>query len=387
MIFTKEEYRQRVSQTRLRMEQAGIDTLITCDPANMNYLTGYDGWSFYVPQMVIVAQSHDMPLWVGRGQDEPGARLTSWLDEDHIHAYGDDYVQAADRHPMDFAIKILAGRGWDKGTVSIDMDGFYVTPRAYEALKAEVGKVRDSDRLVNWVRSVKSDAEIGLVRQASRIIEIAMQTAMEVIAPGVRQCDAVAKIVAAQYSGTPEFGGDYTAIVPLLPTGANILAPHLTWSDEKFATGEATMVELAGCRHRYHSPMARTIYLGTPSTKVSDMCKVFVEGVDAAIAAARAGVACEEVEAAWRGVISKVGIDQKWRIGYSVGVNYPPDWGEGTMSLRPGDRTVLQPNMVFHLIPSIVVEGIRIEISECVRVTESGGEALANFPRRLFVKP
>lgn len=370
------------------MQEKGIDLLITSDPANMNYLTGYDGWSFYVPQAVVLPIGEDMPTWIGRGQDEPGARFTTWLNDDHIHAYTDDYVQSVDKHPMDFVVDLLAAKGWNKGPVGIEMDGFYVTPRGYEAVKNRFpdGAIRDSAKLVNWVRAVKSEREIALMREASTIVEKTMQMAIDGIAPGVRQCDVVAGIVGMQIAGTAEFGGDYTAIVPLLPTGAKMVAPHLTWSDEKFASGAATMIEIAGCRHRYHSPMARTIYLGKPPKTFVDMAEAFAEALDSAIAAARVGATCEDVEAAWRAAIAKAGIAQKWRIGYSVGVNYPPDWGEGTMSLRPGDTTVLQPNMMFHLIPSIVVGEYRIEISECVRVTETGGEALASFPRRLFVK-
>ena len=43
-------------------------------------------------------------------------------------------------------------------------------------------------------------------------------------------------------------------------------------------------------------------------------------------------------------------IERGNRCGYAIGVSYPPDWGEHTASLRPGDRTVLAPNMTFHMI-------------------------------------
>ena len=50
LIFSVEEYMQRVAKTKKSMEEKGIDVLIVTDPANMNYLTGFDGWSFYVHQ-------------------------------------------------------------------------------------------------------------------------------------------------------------------------------------------------------------------------------------------------------------------------------------------------------------------------------------------------
>jgi len=51
------------------MAEAGVDALLITDPANMNYLTGYDAWSFYVPQAVVVPARNEAPLWYGRGMD------------------------------------------------------------------------------------------------------------------------------------------------------------------------------------------------------------------------------------------------------------------------------------------------------------------------------
>ena len=88
--FSKAEFGARLAKTKQRMGRAGIDTLIVSDPANMNYLTGYDGWSFYVHQAAIVALDLDQPLWIGRGQDANGARLTTILRDENIHGYSDD---------------------------------------------------------------------------------------------------------------------------------------------------------------------------------------------------------------------------------------------------------------------------------------------------------
>jgi len=137
---------------------------------------------------------------------------------------------------------------------------------------------------------------------------------------------------------------------------------------------------------RYHCPQARTVFLGTPPQKLVDTAKVVVEGLNAVIGAARPGLTCEEVEGVWRGVIAKAGIVKESRIGYSCGLNYPPDWGEHTISLRPGDKTVLQPDMTIHVIPGIWQDDWGIEISECIHLTDKGAEPLAHTPRELIVK-
>lgn len=48
LYFTPAEYAARIAKTRTAMQAAGVDVLIVTDPTNMNWLTGYDGWSFYV---------------------------------------------------------------------------------------------------------------------------------------------------------------------------------------------------------------------------------------------------------------------------------------------------------------------------------------------------
>jgi Xaa-Pro dipeptidase len=102
--------------------------------------------------------------------------------------------------------------------------------------------------------------------------------------------------------------------------------------------------------------------------------------------AIKPGVTCEEIELAWRQVIARAGLEKESRIGYSVGLNYPPDWGEHTASLRPGDKTVLEPNMTFHMILGMWMDDWGFECSESLRVTDDGHETFANFPRKLFTK-
>ncbi len=52
--FSRDEFAARLTKTRAAMAAKGVDLLIVTDPSNMNWLTGYDGWSFYVHQCVIV---------------------------------------------------------------------------------------------------------------------------------------------------------------------------------------------------------------------------------------------------------------------------------------------------------------------------------------------
>lgn len=82
------------------MVEKNLDALLIGDPANMNWLTGFDAWSFYVPQVMLVQHEHE-PVWMGRMMDAGAVTLTTYLREESIKPYPEDYVQRAGVHPMD----------------------------------------------------------------------------------------------------------------------------------------------------------------------------------------------------------------------------------------------------------------------------------------------
>ncbi|MBD0415130.1 ectoine hydrolase DoeA [Oryzicola mucosus] len=385
--FTREEYAERLAKTRRAMEAKGVDLLICSDPSNMAWLTGYDGWSFYVHQAVLVPPQGE-PVWFGRGQDANGAKRTAYLTHDNIVGYADHYVQSTERHPMDYLSSVIADRGWGKLTIGVEMDNYYFSAAAFASLQKHLPNARlvDATALVNWQRAVKSATEIDYMRKAARIVEAMHQRIAEKTEVGLRKCDLVAEIYDAGIRGTPEFGGDYPAIVPLLPSGADASAPHLTWDDKPMKSGEGTFFEIAGCYNRYHVPLSRTVFLGKPTQAFLDAEKATLEGMEAGLEAAKPGNTCEDIANAFFAVLKKYGIVKDNRTGYPIGLSYPPDWGERTMSLRPGDKTELKPGMTFHFMTGLWLETMGLEITESILITDTGVECLANVPRKLVVK-
>ena len=386
--FSRDEFAERLRKTRAAMQTAGIELLVVSDPSNMNWLTGYDGWSFYVHQCVLVGLDGE-PVWYGRGQDAQGALRTTWLGRDNIVGYADHYVQSTERHPMDFLATVIADRRWDKAVVGVEMDNYYFSAAAFAALQKHLPQARfkDATALVNWQRAVKSPAELAYMRIAGRIVAVMHARIVELVEPGMRKNDLVAEILAAATRGVEGFGGDYAAIVPLLPSGADAAAPHLTWDDRPMQQGEGTFFEIAGCFRRYHCPLSRTVFLGKPTQAFLDAEKATLEGMEAGLTAAKPGNTCEDIANAFLAILRRYRIVKANRAGYPIGLSYPPDWGERTMSLRPGDRTVLQPGMTFHFMTGLWLEDMGLEITESIAITESGVECLSNVPRKLIVKP
>jgi len=110
------EYQYRLKETKKRMAESGIEVLLVTDPANINYLSGYNAWSFYVHQMLIVLIDETQPIWIGRYLDASGAKITTWLSEENIISYPDYYVHSTSHHPMDFIAEYLKKFGHGKKT-------------------------------------------------------------------------------------------------------------------------------------------------------------------------------------------------------------------------------------------------------------------------------
>ena len=388
MNFTVKEYKNRLKKVQSEMQKKGIELLISQDTANINYLTGYDAWSFYYSQCVIVHVNSDEPLCFVRAQDAGGAFLTTYLKKENIIIYDEKYIHTWPTHPYDALVDLIKKKKWDKINIGVEMDAHYFTAYCYEKLKKGLpnAKILDSERLVNWVRVEKSIAEIEYMKKAATISEMAMKTAMETISPDVRQCDAVAEIQRTLFRGTPEYGGEYASIATLLPTGKGTSASHLTASDKKFVNGEATIIELSGTYKRYHAPMARTINLGKPDQKKLDAMKATNEALEEGIHASKPGNTANDVAEKFWGVLDKYGIKKESRTGYSIGIGYPPDWGEHTLNIYKGDMTELKPNICYHMIAVMQFGDWGVESSESIRITESGNELLCNFSRDLHIK-
>ncbi|HCY98617.1 M24 family metallopeptidase [Cypionkella sp.] len=386
--FSQAEYDRRIARTRAAMAKAGLEAIFVTDPSNQAWLTGYDGWSFYVHQGVILTMEGE-PRWWGRHMDSLGALRTCWIAPDSIHGYADSYVQSTVRHPMQDLARILREIGLEQARVGVEMENYYYSAKAHAVLGAELPKATlvDATALVNWQRLVKSDEEIVFIRKAAAISEKIVRTAIELSRPGLRKNELVAEITRAGLIGVGEDWGDYPAIVPLTPSGMDATAAHLTWNGAPMKAGEATFFELSGCYRRYHAPLCRTVYLGQPPAEMRRAEEAQIEGIEAGLAAARAGNQTRDIANAFMDVLKKYGIHREGRMGYPVGLSYPPDWGERTASIRTEDETVLEPGMVFHFMPALWMDSWGLETTETILIGETGpAQALCAVERKLFVK-
>ena len=381
--FPKLEYEDRVNRVRSSMSAHGIDVLVIADPGNINWLTGYDAWSFYTPQLMLVDMSSG-PFWIGREMDAGAAKFTTYLSSSQIIGYPEDLVQRSDIHPSDYLADWMTKKGYNQSIIGYETDTYFASKRSLDTLQAGLNKAKwlPADLLVNWVRLVKSEAELKVMRQAGKIAELAMQTAYDKVEVGIRQSDLMADILASQIRGTPSFGGDMPALHPLILAGEAASTAHPMWTDERLKPEQTIAFELGGCRKRYNVGLARTIHLGkNKPPALIETAKAVMEGMAAVMDTLRAGILASEVHSKWQKVLHKYGLEKKSRIGYSIGVGYPPDWGEHTLSFRPEETNSVPENAVVHIILGMWMDGWGMELSETLHVRARDCVRMSDFPQ------
>ena len=384
--FDQFEYKARLTRVKEIMNEKGFDMLICQDPANMCWLTGFDGWSFYTPQAVIVHLNEDLPIWFGREQDAKSANITTDIPQENIISFSEPLVHHETLHPFDELCDYIKHRKWEKNRIGVDFDAHYFTARAYKHLYTGLpnAKISDNKELVNWARLIKSPKELTYMREAGNISTNTMLKAIDQIVPGVPEYKIIADIYKNQIEGIQGKYGDYTGLCPLIQVGEKTSTPHLTWSEEPLPKEGLVVLEIGSARRHYHAPLTRTIYIGKVPSEVSNLASTIVDAGNKAFEVARPGITCAEVESTWQKELNKRGFEKKSRVGYSIGLNFPPDWGERTASLRVGDKTILKEGMCFHFQSGIWLDNFGAAISESIVIGKNGIERLCNVDRKLF---
>ena len=383
LAFTVEEYRERIDRLRERMTSRGVEALIVNTPENICYLSGYHSSGYYYLQTLIVTHSRD-PMLVLRHYEQRNIDAFSWLDRE---ADGVEFVDT--EKPVEKVAAVLVDLGLASATIGIDRQSFFLPVGVFqdlEQLLPDAGFV-DSAGLVEAGRRIKSAAEIDHIRTACGLSVKAIRTMVEYARAGITESALAAEVHKTLVAN----GSEYPGLPVFLSTGWRTEIPHANWSDKQIEAGDTLLCELTGVSRRYAGPLLRCVSIGKPAAEFAHRAGVSAEMLSATIEAMRPGVTSNEVFQAAAKVFDKAGFGSgaRRRIGYSVGLNFPPDWGEGYfLDIKGGDETVLEAGMTFHLPTSLRLEGkAGVSISETVLVTEKGCEVLTDFqPRELIVK-
>jgi Xaa-Pro dipeptidase/ectoine hydrolase len=380
LAFPRNEYLRRLSAVKTEMKKREIDVLLVTAASNITYLSGYTSKSSYVPQGLIVSVTDEEPTFFTRRMDAPAALHQMFVDKSRVVGYPEALIANPEKDGFDAIIDFLHDQGHSNRVIGLESK--FVSAQTVEKLKARTpkAKVTDFGNGVHWIRGIKSDLEIAVMRESAAIADAGMARAKEVIRPGVKEADAAAEIIATLVRGANGKPGTDVSSFFLCATPRTSTC-HIRWTEDVFQQGSQINLEFGGVRHGYTSALMRTLSIGKPSDRLRRLHEGEVAGLEAALAAARPGGTCADVALAFKTTLKKHGFEKESRCGYAIGI----DWTEPTASLKEDDLTVLKPNMTFHLmLGNWIDEDFGYVISETFRVTEAGGEAFSKLPRAIF---
>ncbi|WLI77369.1 Xaa-Pro peptidase family protein [Kosakonia sp. H02] len=372
--FSAQEYASRIHRTRESLNAAGVDVMIVTGPENIFWLTGQQTPGYYTFQALLLPVEGE-PVFVIRQLEYFNFIANTFISDAAIYQDGDN--------PVDFLVGMLQQRGWLNKRIGLDKRGWFLPIAVYEALQSKLGSIADTAGVIEPLRAVKSAAEVEKIAAAARYVDAGMQAGMAAIRAGADENALVSAMMGAAIAA----GSEYVGMEPLVSSGPRSGVPHGTWRRRVMKDGDPVFLEMAAAHDRYHAALMRSAWIGRPPVIALEMEKVCQDALQAALDAIRPGATCAEPHIACQKVIDRAGFTDnfKKRTGYSIGVAFAPDWGEGgILSLYSGVTTELQPGMTFHIPPALRIYGeFTVGVSETVVVTETGCRPLGSLARPL----
>lgn len=233
-------------------------------------------------------------------------------------------------------------------------------------------------------RLIKTAEEIEYQRSAARMADHGMRAAFEALRPGMSEVQ-IAGIVA---NALGEAGSEYSAISPMCATGRRSTMTHAMPHRLTISPGDVVILEHAGVCNRYHAILMRTAVIGKPTARVREVSTLLTEAFNAAVDIAKPGTPVGEANRVCNQILDRIDLSRTrvHRIGYSLGLAYPPTWLEAMM-VDEADDHVFQPNMSFSIEPnlSLYSEGFGIKLGDTVLCDKDGSRSLSELPPELVV--
>lgn len=377
--FSLDEFGRRYRAVLDGMAERGLDVLLIRGPENLTWFCGYETPGYYKYHCIIVAPGQE-PVFVLRRFEELNVPEYSWITR---HVPVDDW-----EHPPSVTVRAMQQMGLSPKRVGCEKQGWFYTVDEHETLTKAFGSAafEDATDLIEGIRLIKSGEEIAMMQRSAGILDKAIMAGMDVTAAGVNENHINAEINRVLF----ENGGEYMGLPPFILAGPRTCLPHQTARGETVRDRDVVYFEVSCSQYRYAVALMRTFFVGEPEDEWRRCGEAVLEALEAAIDIIKPGVTSEDADRAARSVIEKAGFGDyfRHRLGYSIGVNYPPDWGEGQiMSLRKGEPRELQPGMCFHMVPlCLKYREFGFGYSETIRVTETGCEPFSKLGRELLIK-
>lgn len=360
------DYRDRVRRAQAEMARQGVDALAIGVGSDLLYLAGYPSHT-----------SERLTLMIVPKEGEPKI-VVPQLEAPRLGPAGVPFEpvpweETAD--PANMAADII----WETGARAVASgDELWASflikmQRHLPEVKWEI-----AGGIMRELRMCKDAAEVDLLREASHRTDAAWVDFTRTKIAGLTERQAAERLMSLMR----ERGMESVAFC-ICASGPNSASPHYNTADRVIREGDAVVFDFGGRYAHYVSDITRTVHIGKPSDEYRTVYDVVLRANEAAFAAVRPGVACQEVDRAARKVIADAGYGEYFihRVGHGLGldVHEEPYMVEGnTLPLRVG--------MVFSDEPGVYIPGkFGVRIEDSVVCTEAGGEKLNEAPRDLLV--
>ncbi len=380
LAFSPEEYIRRYDVIRAAMAKHDLDALLVRSPENITYFSGYETPGYYKYHCVVVPKDGE-PVFLLRDFE--------WINSPEF-AWSTKIAKVYDwDHPPSVTVNVLRQLGLDTGKrIGVEKHGFFYTVDEHETLLADLpdNTYVDATEILWDTRMVKSDEEVAVMRKSAHLVDLAMEAGWDATRPGASGDDINAVVNKTLF----ENGGEYMGLPPFVLAGERSCLPHQTGGANRLADDDLMYFEISASKHRYTAALMRTIFVGNPKDEWVRAAEACIGAVEAALETIKPGATPHEADTAARAVTQKAGFGDyhRNRLGYSIGVSYPPDWGEGEIiSLRQEEHRPLEPGMTFHMPPlCLKYREFGIGFSESIVVTETGCERFSNLSREVIIK-
>ncbi len=268
--------------------------------------------------------------------------------------------------------------GFEAGGVSI---------KRYREMEKAFRKVRlvPLDGLVEEMRIVKTEEEVGLIRKSAQICVAAFRFIKKRIRIGMKE-----RIIACQLEYfMKKRGAEETSFEIIVASGENTAYPHHQTGERKIRSGDCLLIDM-GCVYKgYCSDLTRPLFLdiihnseeGLRSTlsfefkgKYKKIYQVVREAQRDAIEKIRPGAKCSSIDSTARKAIARAGLGDYFihKTGHGIGLDV-----HELPRVEENSKQVLRTGMVLTVEPGVYIPGFGgMRIEDMVLVTKKGYEVL-----------
>lgn len=369
------ERESRIEKAQRLLIENKMEALVLESGTSLGYFTGINWWPSERTMVAIIPARGEVK-YVCPGFEESRLR-------ELIRIGKEVYAWQEDESPYKQIANIFKDSGIQTGMIGIEERvRFFIL----EGIRKEAPHLNyvSGDLVSIPCRLIKSPAEIALMQKANDITLAAMKIGMDSLEAGMAPADFSAIINNAhqQLGAQPDFGMVNFAEASALPHGS--IKP------QKLKKGDIVLMDCGCMVERYCSDISRTIVFGAAPTKRQlEIWNLEKKAQAAGFAAAKIGVACEEVDFAARKVLTDAGLGPDYKLpglphrtGHGIGMD-GHEWG----NMVKGNKQLLQPGMCFSVEPNISIPGeFGVRLEDCAYMTEEGPKWFSQ-PSRAIDKP